>query len=143
MMRKQYLRILITLIGAACSGMAARSQTFDRIVVKIPYEFVVAGKTLPAGTYVVDRLFKSSFNQMVISSFENRATAIVLPLEAVSNNATNARVSFQEVGGQFFLSKVETADHIFTIPISRSAIMEASAKSHSNAANSESAAGSH
>jgi hypothetical protein len=143
MMRKQYLRILIALIGAACSGMAAKSQTVDRIVVKIPYEFVVAGKTLPAGTYTVDRLRNSLARELVISSFENRASSIVIPTEVVTSKADKALVSFEQVGGQRFLSKVETADNVFTIPVSRSALMEAAAKSHSGASNLESAAGSH
>jgi hypothetical protein len=53
MTRKQYLRILIALIGVAGLGIAAKSQEADKIVVSMPYEFVVVGKTLSAGTYGV------------------------------------------------------------------------------------------
>ena len=38
MTRKQYLRILIALIGVAGLGIAAKSQETDKIVVNIPYE---------------------------------------------------------------------------------------------------------
>jgi hypothetical protein len=56
-MRKQCLRIVIAVTGVAGLCMAARgSQVSDQIQVNIPYEFVVAGKTLPAGTYRVSRL---------------------------------------------------------------------------------------
>ncbi len=142
-MKKQCLRILIALIGVAGLGVATKGQAVDQIVVKIPYEFVVAGKTLPAGTYRVDRLRTSLARALVFSSFENRASAIVIPTEVVSSKANKALVSFEQVGGQLFLSKVETADNVFTLPVSRSAIMEATARSGSGVSNTESAAGSY
>src|SRR5271165_4990517 len=142
MMRKQYLRILIVLIGAACIAMAAKGQAVDQIVVKIPYEFVVAGKTLPAGTYRMNRVPNSIERVLVLSSFENRASAIVLAADVESISADKAQVSFEQVGGQYFLSKIETAEHVFTIPVSHSAIMEAAAKSHSGTSASGSVAGS-
>jgi hypothetical protein len=142
MMRKQYLRILIALIGAAGLAMATKGQAVDKIVVNIPYEFVVAGKTLPAGTYRVNRVPNSIERVLVLSSFENRASALVLATDVESIFADKAQVSFEQVGSQYFLSKIETADHVFTIPVSRSAIMEAAAKSHRGTSASESAAGS-
>ena len=68
-MRKQYLRILIGLIGAAGLAMAAKGQDRDQILVNIPYEFVVAGKTLPAGSYGVNRVPNSIERVLVLSSF--------------------------------------------------------------------------
>jgi hypothetical protein len=54
MTRWQYLRILIA-VGVDGLGIAAKSQETDKIVVNIPYEFVVVVKTLPASTYGVSR----------------------------------------------------------------------------------------
>lgn len=141
-MRKQYLRILIVLIGAAGLAIAAKGQVVDQIVVNIPYEFVVAGKTLPAGTYRVNRVPNSSERALLLSSFENRASAIVLATDVESIPADKAQVSFEQVEGQYFLSKIKTADHVFTIPVYRSAIMEAAVKSHRGTSASGSAAGS-
>jgi hypothetical protein len=124
-LRKQYLRILIALIGVAGLGMAAKGQVVDQIVVNMPYEFVVAGKTLPAGTYRVNRISVTNQKALIISSFENRASAIILSTQVESSHADKAEVSFEQVGGQYFLSKVETADHLFTILISHSEILEA------------------
>jgi hypothetical protein len=142
LMKKLCLRFLIALIGVAGLGVATKGQAVDQVVVKIPREFVVAGKTLPAGTYRVDRLRSSVARALVLSSFENRASAIVIPTEVESSKADKAVVTFEQVGGELFLSKVETPDNVFTLPVSRSAIMEAAAKSHSGAPSSESAAGS-
>src|SRR6202011_3982615 len=110
MMRKQCLRILIALIGVASLGMAARGQVSDEIQVNIPYEFVVAGKTLPAGTYRVNRLGDAYSETVVLSSVDNRARVMVLSTSVEGTRADKPEVSFEQVDGQHFLSKIETAD---------------------------------
>jgi hypothetical protein len=124
-----YLRILIALIGVAGLGMAAKAQ--DQIVVNIPYEFVVAGATLPAGTYRVDRLSVTEPATLILSSFESSARVLVHSTAVERTQADKPKVSFEQVDGQHFLSEIETADHVFTIPVSRSEILEAAARSHS------------
>ena len=133
-MKKQCMRILIALIGVAGLGMAARGQVPDQILVNIPYDFVVAGKTLPAGTYRVNRLSEDKWAGLVFSSFENRASAIVHPMEVESAPGDKAHVSFETAGDEHFLSKIETADNVFTIPVSRAAMLLASGKSHTGTA---------
>ncbi|HWO36927.1 MAG TPA: hypothetical protein VNO32_49750 [Candidatus Acidoferrum sp.] len=140
-MKKQCMRILIALIGVAGLGMAARGQVPDQILVNIPYEFVVAGKTLPAGTYRVNRLSDADHETLILSSVESRARVMVLSTSVESTQADKPEVSFEHVGGQHFLSKIETADHVFTIPVSRSEILEAAARSHSGTSASGSSAG--
>jgi hypothetical protein len=136
MMRKQCLRILIALIGVAGLGMAARGQVPDQIEFKIPYQFVVAGKTLPAGTYRVNRLSDTNRETLVLSSFESRARVMVLSTSVERTQADKPEVGFEQVGGQHFLSKIETTDHVFTIPVSDSEILEAAARSHSDTSSS-------
>jgi hypothetical protein len=130
-MRKQYLRILIALIGVAGLGVAAKGQVVDQIVVNIPYEFVVGGKTLPPGAYRVNRLTDTDTEGLILSSFESRAGVMVRSTSVESTQADKPEVSFEQVDGQYFLSKIKTADHVFTIPVSRSEILEAAARSHS------------
>ena len=128
-MRKHYLRFLIALIGVAGLGVSAKGQAVDQIAVNIPHEFVVAGKTLPPGTYRVNRLSDSHPEVLILSSFESRAGLMVRSTEVKSTRADKPEVSFEQIDGQYFLSKIETADHVFTIPVSRSEILEAAAKS--------------
>jgi len=131
-MRKHYLRFLIALVGIAGLGVAAKGQAVDQIVVNIPYEFVVAGKTLPAGTYRVNRLSDIHPEVLILSSFGNRAGAMLLSsIRVESSSADKPEVSFEQIDGQHFLSKIEIANHEFTIPVSRSEILEAAARSHS------------
>jgi len=132
-MRKHFLRILIAVIGVAGLGMAANGQVVDpvvdQIVVHIPYQFMVAGKTLPPGSYRVNRLFGTDV--LILCSFKSRARVMVLSTSVESTQADKPEVSFEQVDGQHFLSKIETAEHVFTIPVSRSEILEAAARSHS------------
>jgi hypothetical protein len=125
MMVKQYLRILMALIGLAGLGMAANGQTLGRIQVTIPTEFVVGGKVLPAGTYRVHRVNDSFERALVLSNDENGATAFVLVNSVQNRHDDNPAVTFELAGDKLFLSKIQTEDRTFLIPVSRSAILEA------------------
>jgi hypothetical protein len=141
-MKKLYMRILIALIGVAGLGVAAKGQAVDKIVVNVPYEFVVAGKTLPAGSYKVNRVSDSIVGALVLTNTENRASAMVLATEIKSNVTEKASVSFEQVAEEHFINKIETAEHSFTISVSRSEILEAAARSHSGTSASGSSSGS-
>jgi len=132
-MRKQCLRILIAVCSIAGAGMASRAQARDQIVVTIPFEFVVAGKTLPAGTYNVNRVTDGDPRALIFHSFESRTSAILLPTQVEGGSADKVHVSFERVGGQYFLSKIATADNVFTIRLPRLAIMEAAARGSASA----------
>jgi hypothetical protein len=131
-MKKLCLRIAVALVSFAGLGITAKAQVVDQVVVTIPFQFVVAGKTLPAGTYHVNRVSDDRWAGLILSGFENRASAIVLPNEVESAPAEKAHVSFETAGGEHFLSRIETADNVFTIPVSRAAILLASEKSHTD-----------
>ena len=130
-MRKLCLRIAVALVSFAGLGITAKAQVVDQVVVTIPFQFVVAGKTLPAGTYRVNRVSADKWDGLIFSSFENRASAIVHPIEVESTPDGKAHVGFETAGGEHFLSKIETADNVFTIPVSRAAILLAE-KSHTD-----------
>jgi hypothetical protein len=139
-MRRQCLRIVIALIGVAVFGVAVKAQVLDQIEVNIPYEFVVAGKTLPAGTYRMKRVGVTGPRLLILNSLETRATAIIRSTWVENNHADKNEVSFVQVGEEHFLSKIETPNHLFTISVSRSEILEAAAKSQSGSSASRSAA---
>ena len=124
-MSKHVLRMLIVLVGLAGFGMAARAQTIDQIEVKVPCEFVVGSKVLPAGTYKVRRINESFERALSLTNTENGATAFILVTSVDSRHYDNAAVSFEQVGDKFFLNRIQTMGHVFTIPVSHSAILEA------------------
>jgi len=138
-MKKLCLRIAVALVSFAGLGITAKAQVVDQVVVTIPFQFVIAGKTLPAGTYRVNRVSDDKWEGLILSSFENHASAIVHPIEMESTPDDKAHVSFETAGDEHFLSKIETADNVFTIPVSHAAILLASGKSHTNTASGSSA----
>ena len=142
-MRKNCVRILIALIGIAGSGFAAKAQVVDQVVAKITHEFVVDGKTFPAGSYRVGRTSTFDARQLLIRNIDTNESALISPTVVESAPSNHATLSFEHVGDELLLSQIETAQHIFTIPVPRSEIMEAEAKSHHDGtSNSGSAAGS-
>jgi hypothetical protein len=132
MMKKQYLRILMAVVGLAGLGVTAKAQDLDQVVVTIPFEFVVGGKTLPAGTYRTNRISNDKHEGLILSSVENHVSVILHPTKVESTHDDNAQASFQETGDQRILSAIETGDNVFTIPVSSVAIQEASARSHTS-----------
>ena len=135
-MRKQCLRVLIALFSLAGLGMATRAQVRDQIVVTIPFEFVVAGKTLPAGTYNVNRVTDSNPRTLILHSFEIHTSVLIVPSQIEDGSTDKVHVSFERAGGQYFLSKIATADNVFTIPASRSETIAVAARNSTSASSS-------
>lgn len=140
-MRRQCLRILMVLLGFAGLGVTAEAQVLGQVVVTIPFAFVVAGTTLPAGQYKVNSVSDTSAG-IILSNLENRASAMVIPTQVESASTDRIQMSFEEVGDQHFLRKIETGDWAFTIPVSRAQLLEASPKSHTGTAASRRSVGS-
>ena len=115
-MKNHCVRILSAFFGLAALAITAKGQEADKLVVNIPYEFVVAGKTLPAGTYKVNRISANNEKVLTISNPESHAMVFVLSGEiADTTGSEQPGVTFQQVGEQHLLSKIQTAEHVFTI----------------------------
>jgi hypothetical protein len=118
-MKISHVRVVSAFFAFAALAVVSRAQ--DRVTVNIPYEFVAAGKTLPAGTYRVDRLSGNNAAELSLTSFENHTGVLLISSEVSSATADKPALSFEVVGDQHFLSKIETADHIYTFPVSAKA----------------------
>jgi hypothetical protein len=140
-MKKFYLRIAVTLVSIAALGITTKAQTVDQLVVTVPFQFVVDGTTLPAGTYRVHRFSdRNPSGGLVLSSYENSAIATVLPIDIESARVNKPELIFETAGDQHVLSQVQTADHVFNIPISKSnntALLANNAKSSYGSPGSE------
>ncbi len=130
-MRRQFLRIVIALIGVAGFGLSAKAQSLDQIEFNTPHDFVVGGKTFPAGTYRVRRVSITDPKLLFLSSVETRETAMIHSTWEESSSTDKNDVSFVQVGDEHFLNKIETPNHLFSIEVSRSEILDAVAKSQS------------
>ena len=50
-MKTSYVIAVLTLMCLLGVGISARAQDTDGVRVKVPFEFIAGGATLPAGTY--------------------------------------------------------------------------------------------
>jgi hypothetical protein len=135
-MKKRYASILVTFVCLFGLAFSAKAEDRQQIVVTLPHDFVVSGKTLPAGTYTVSHLGDDKLGGLVLTNRENRASVVVLPSEVESSRADMPQVGFEQIGEQRFLSKIQTSYDIYTIPVSRAVIMEATASSHDHGSSS-------
>ena len=127
-MKRRFMHVLVAIIGIAALGVTAKAQTVDFVVVTVPFQFVVDGQTLPAGTYRVKRLSDDKWQGLLMSSFENRVSVVVHPNEVESAHSDTSKLTF--TGDQHFLSQVKTGDNIFNIQVSRQAALLASTPSN-------------
>ena len=77
---------------------------------------------------------------LILTSYDKHTSVFVRPSEIESASPDKPQVSFQRVGDQHFLSTIQTTWDVYHIPVSRSVIMEAAAKS-GNASTSGSSGG--
>ena len=133
-MKTIYVRFLSAFFALAAVAVSARSQAVDKLIVNIPHDFVAAGKTLPAGTYKVNRISDFEIKQLSLTSFENGNGVFLLSSEVSSTNEDKPALSFERIGDQYFLSKIETASHIFTIPVPKQQATEIAMKKQSSPA---------
>jgi hypothetical protein len=114
-MKKSYLTAVLTLMCLLGLGISARAHDTEGVRVKVPFEFVAGGATLPAGTYTVDRLSLEAYSAIAISGYGHGA--LVLPIAVDGARAGQPRLSFEHVGDKYFLSGVETPAGVYTIAL--------------------------
>ena len=77
-MKKICVGFLSAFFGLAAFAAATRAQELDQITVNVPYDFVVSGKTLPAGAYRVKRANDRDNHVLAITSLENGGGVLLL-----------------------------------------------------------------
>jgi hypothetical protein len=125
-MRKQLLSAVVALTCVLGLGLGAQAEGDNKVVTNVPFEFVAAGATLPAGTYTVDRVSTPSDSHLIIRNREHGA--FLLPVTFDGASLEGALLTFEHVGNKYFLSKVKTPAGVYTIGTPRALITEAQKK---------------
>jgi hypothetical protein len=138
-MNKSYLTAVVMLTFLLGLGVSARAQDADAVVVSVPFAFVAGGATLPAGEYRVSRVNPGVNRDLAIRGY-NKGNAFLLPLAFDNVAAANGQptLSFEHVGGKYFLSKIKTLDGVYTMPTSREMVMLGKANSPNSSPSSAS-----
>ena len=127
---KKYTRILVATTFLLGLGVAANAETRDAVNVTLPFKFVAGKTTLPAGTYIVNRISDQPFSVLMITSHDKGTSVFVNPIEMEDASAYKPNVSFRKVGEQYLLSGIQTADYIYNFRAPRPVTMVAAAKPH-------------
>ena len=116
---KKYAKIIVAVTFLLGLGMAAEAETRPEIIAKFPFQFVVGGKTLPAGTYKVSRLGDDPLSVLMLTNDNSTASVFVLPLSIAEPASDKPKVGFERVGARYLLSSIHTGDLVYNISVSR------------------------
>jgi hypothetical protein len=129
--RMRFTRMMALLVGLVAFGgfaLSASALEFDQLTIRVPYDFVVSGKTLPAGTYRLSRVDTPFDRELLLKNEDNASAVLIIPDQTDEARGGKLDVTFQQIGGVHFLSRIETPEHVFGIPISKSEILHATNK---------------
>jgi hypothetical protein len=116
-MNKSYLAMAIAVMCIFGIGVRSRAQEQDGIVVKVPFDFVVAATTMPAGTYRVGRCSDDPHSGLILRGGAN--SAVVLPMTVEEASIPKALLTFELSEGKYFLGKIETPAGVYRISAAR------------------------
>ncbi|PYS51681.1 MAG: hypothetical protein DMF68_03635 [Acidobacteria bacterium] len=96
--------ILVLLASLFVSSVNAKAP--GSVVFQIPFDFVVAGKTLPAGEYIIVRSTLASDEILSIRSLDKSGGVYVLTSTLRASNILNdSKLVFNRYQDQYFLSE--------------------------------------
>jgi hypothetical protein len=108
---KKYSLIVALLAGIAGSSLSLRAQE-AKVIVTIPFEFVVGSQTLPSGTYTVSTASGVASSPVL---FSNRDHGVFLLPTAFDGGGYGVAVSFDQVGEGHVLRQIKTPAGIYTL----------------------------
>lgn len=109
-MRKSFLsKIAMISLFMAVAAVGVAAQTGSRVVVNIPFDFVVGEKTLPAGEYTIKTVSRHSTQALVVQSADGSESVLTITnrVEAREHQA-KSKIIFRQYGDKYFLSQVWT-----------------------------------
>lgn len=113
-MSKRYFAVALALLCIVGIGTNSRAQSTNRIVVTVPFEFVVGANALPAGTYEIERFSENPRSGVVFRGGDT--STVVLPTTVEDSSIiSKALLTFQHIRGTYFLGKVETPGTVYTL----------------------------
>jgi hypothetical protein len=104
------------------TALIAGAQTV--VQVQVPFDFHVSGRTLPAGSYTLTRVFDREPSVLRISGAEGQESVVFLT--GLESSQTGAGLSFHRYGDSYYLSAIATASGKFSLPRTRAERLAAS-----------------
>jgi hypothetical protein len=124
-MKKSYFAAVLALTCLLGVGISAHAQDTEGVSVKVPFEFVAGGATLPAGTYTVGRISVDAASGIAIRTFGHGAFA--LPVVVDGTPAKQMKLDFEHVGDKYFLTEADTPAGVYTFALPKAMVALAQA----------------
>jgi hypothetical protein len=140
-MKGKFASTLVLLGGVLGLCTVTKAEARDAIKLTVPFEFIVDGQTLPAGTYSLSRVADDKLGGLILRNETARTSVFVHPAEVADASSDKPEVSFERVGEVYFLNKIRTSRNVYDVPVDRSTILEAAARSHQSKSTSASSVG--
>lgn len=100
----------LLLLAALAAPSPARAQLLGTLEVDVPFDFVVADTTFPAGSYLIDPASSEEAATLRLSSADGRHETLFQTEDVAAVDApADTHLVFDEVGGKHFLSQVWVA----------------------------------
>ena len=115
-MKKSYFAAVLMLMCLLGVGVSARAQDADAVVVSVPFQFVAGGATLPAGEYRIDRVSPGTNRELAIHGYD-KGNAFLVPVTFDQAATDLPTLSFERVGGKYFLSRIKTLSGVYTLSL--------------------------
>jgi len=109
-MKKQALKTFTMLnLLLMLTAVSVRAQSERSKVTNIPFSFIVAGKTLPAGEYTFEPNRRDSDKVWLVQSRDGHISALFSTMPVRSNETQEkTKLAFHKYGDQYFLSQIWT-----------------------------------
>lgn len=108
---------LATFVFALAAAGAVHAQS-DPVTARIPFDFVVGGRTLPAGNYVIHE----DLTRWTVTFQQEKGNGVAVAL-AMQNEALNRseapELVFHQYGDRYFISKVDFPGYRITLPATK------------------------
>jgi hypothetical protein len=97
------VRGVVVLLGL---GTATAARADERVVVHVPFDFIVGTTQLSAGDYVVTEDVSDAQGVVSIESTDGRQCVFVLTIAGTAPRPSESQLVFEKFENRYFLSKV-------------------------------------
>ena len=107
-MRKQSITSIIVLVCVTViAATTVRAQNARRFLIDIPFQFVITGRTLPAGKYAVERIDPTKPNVVMLKNTGNDIVRLVITQRVeIEEMSTTSSLIFKRRGEEFYLFQI-------------------------------------
>jgi hypothetical protein len=116
-LRKDHMKYLISLLLILGSWASASADSRHTVVATVPFDFVVGGQTLPAGTYCISQIFSDGTSLLSVQRTDGRADGYIFRVvtDPGSGHADHVepRMLFEHTGSTYFLTTIISDDRSY------------------------------